>query len=248
MFPNKTVLITGGSRGIGRGIAQRFAEEGASIAILYAGNEAAAKDTIESLTKRGAPKSIAYKCDVADFGATEAVVKEILSDFESVDILINNAGVTRDNLLLSLKEEDFDAVIGASLKGAFNMTRHLYRNLMRRPAGRVINMGSIVGINGNKGQANYAAAKAGLIGLTKSTAQELASRGVTCNLIAPGYIESDMSDAIPEKARKEILDSIPAKRPGTSEDIASLAAFLASDAAGYITGQVICVDGGLSMG
>lgn len=246
MLKGKTALVTGGSRGIGRGIATRFAQNGADIAILYAGNDAAAGETVQALCALGV-KSRAYKCDVTDFAAVGAVTKQAIEDFGAVDILVNNAGVVRDKLLLSLTEDDYDAVVDTSLKGAFNLTRHLYRHLMRRPAGRIINMGSIVGLTGNKGQANYAAAKAGLVGLTKSVAQELASRGVTCNLIAPGFIESDMSDAIPEKAKQEIIDGIPAKRTGTPEDIANLAVFLAGDGAGYITGQSICVDGGLSM-
>lgn len=246
MLKGKTALITGGSRGIGKGIATCFAQNGANVAVLYAGNAKAAEETVAELAALGVTVK-AYQCDVADFAAVGEVTKQVLADFETVDILVNNAGVVRDNLLLALSEEDFDAVVDTSLKGAFNLIRHLYRHLMRRPAARVINMGSVVGVTGNKGQANYSAAKAGLIGLTKSVAQELASRGLTCNLIAPGFIESDMTDAIPEKARQEILDGIPAKRPGTPQDIANLAAFLASDAAGYITGQVICVDGGLSM-
>lgn len=246
MLKGKTALVTGGSRGIGRGIANEFADKGADVALFYAGNSAAADEAVKELAAKGG-RAKAYRCDVANFDAVAGATKQVIEDFGAVDILVNNAGVVRDNLLLALSEDDFDAVVDTSLKGAFNMIRHLYRHMMRRPAGRIINMGSVVGLTGNKGQANYSAAKAGLVGLTKSVAQELAGRGVTCNLIAPGFIESDMTDAIPEKAKQEILNGIPAKRPGTPKDIAALAAFLASDAAGYITGQSICVDGGLSM-
>ncbi len=243
---DKVALITGASRGIGKAIALRMAREGASIAAVYAGNHEAAQKTAEEIQSLGV-KVKTYACDVSDFAATGELVKAVLADFGQVDILVNNAGITRDGLLLSMKEEDFDDVLNTNLKGAFHLTRHLYSHFMRKRRGRIINISSVVGLHGNAGQANYAAAKAGLIGLTKSIAKELAGRGVTCNAIAPGYIESDMTAAIPEKAREAILASIPAKKPGNPEDVAALAAFLAGDSASYITGEVIRIDGGMGM-
>ncbi len=243
---DKVALITGASRGIGKAVALQFAREGASIAAVYAGNHEAARETAAEIESLGA-RVKTYACDVSDFNATGELVKAVLSDFGQVDILVNNAGITRDGLILSMKEEDFDAVLNTNLKGAFCLTRHLYSHFMRKRSGRILNISSVVGLHGNAGQANYAAAKAGLIGLTKSTAKELAGRGVTCNAIAPGYIESDMTAALPEKARQAILGSIPAKRPGSPEDVAALAAFLAGDSASYITGEVIRVDGGMGM-
>ena len=242
----KTALVTGGSRGIGRAVALALAARGANTAIFYAGNEAAAGETIAALEACGA-KAAAYRCDVADFAATAAAVKQVEEAFGGVDILVNNAGVTRDNVMLAMSEEDFDAVVATNLKGAFNVTRHLYRQFARRRSGRVINITSVVGLCGNAGQANYAAAKAGLVGFTKSVAKELANRGVTCNAIAPGFIESDMTAALTEQQRAGALANVPMQRMGRPEDVAALAAFLASDAAAYITGQVLCVDGGMNM-
>lgn len=243
---NKTVLVTGGSRGIGRAIAQKFAAYGCNVAIVYAGNADAADQTVQTLTEKGV-QAKAYQCDVADFSQTQTLVETIIADFGGVDVLINNAGIVRDGLLLSMKEEDFDSVLSINLKGAFNMTKHLFSHFMRKRSGRIINITSIIGLTGNAGQANYAAAKAGLIGLTKSTAKELASRGVTCNAVAPGFIQSEMTDSLPEKTIKAYQDMIPAKSLGNPDDVAELVAFLASDAARYITGDVIRVDGGLAM-
>ena len=243
---NMTAVVTGGSRGIGRAIALAMAQEGANVAILYAGNREAAEQTEQEIAQIGG-KGRAYQCDVSSFEETETVTKQILEEFGQVDILVNNAGIVRDGFLLSMKEEAFDAVIDTNLKGAFHMIRHLYSHMMRKRSGRIINISSIVGLTGNAAQANYAAAKAGVIGLTKSTAKELAGRGVTCNAIAPGYIQSDMTDAMPEKAKEAIASQIPMKRTGLPQDVANLAVFLAGPGASYITGEVIRVDGGLAM-
>ncbi len=243
---NMTAVVTGGSRGIGRAIALAMAQEGANVAILYAGNREAAEQTEQEIAQIGG-KVRAYQCDVSSFEETETVTKQILEEFGQVDILVNNAGIVRDGFLLSMKEEAFDAVIDTNLKGAFHMIRHLYSHMMRKRSGRIINISSIVGLTGNAAQANYAAAKAGVIGLTKSTAKELAGRGVTCNAIAPGYIQSDMTDAMPEKAKEAIASQIPMKRTGLPQDVANLAVFLAGPGASYITGEVIRVDGGLAM-
>ena len=243
---NQTALVTGGSRGIGRAIALAMAEEGANVAILYAGNETAAAQTVQEAEAFGV-KALSYRCDVSSGQAVNEAVDEVLKDFGRVDILVNNAGIVRDGFLLSMKEEAFDDVINTNLKGAFHLIRQLYSHMMRRKSGRIINISSIVGLNGNAAQANYAAAKAGIIGLTKSTAKELAARGVTCNAIAPGFIHSDMTDAMPEKARDAISSQIPMKRVGQPQDVAALAVFLAGPGASYITGEVIRVDGGLAM-
>ena len=243
---NQTALVTGGSRGIGRAIALAMAEEGANVAILYAGNETAAAQTVQEAEAFGV-KAVSYRCDVSSEQAVKETVDQVLKDFGRVDILVNNAGIVRDGFLLSMKEEAFDDVINTNLKGAFHLTRQLYSHMMRRKSGRIINISSIVGLNGNAAQANYAAAKAGVVGLTKSTAKELAARGVTCNAIAPGFNHSDMTDAMPEKARDAISSQIPMKRVGQPQDVAALAVFLAGPGASYITGEVIRVDGGLAM-
>ncbi len=245
-FAGKTALITGASRGIGYAIALRLAQEGASIAAVYAGNDEAAQKAVADFEAAGA-QAKAYRCDVSDFTATGALCAEVIDHFGGVDILVNNAGIVRDALILSMKEEDFDDVVSTNLKGAFNMTKHLYHHFMRKRAGRIVNITSVIGRMGNAGQANYAAAKAGLIGLTKSTARELAARGVTCNAVAPGFIDTDMTNTLSDKVRSGILDSVPAKRMGRPEEVAAAVAFLAGDGAAYITGQVIGIDGGLYM-
>ena len=242
----KTAIITGASRGIGKGIALKFAELGANIAFLHFNDGEKADETVKELEEKGV-KVKAYNCNVADFEASKQVIDEIIAEFGEVHILVNNAGIVRDGLILSMKESDFDAVISVNLKGAFNMTKNIYQHFMKKRRGRIINISSIVGINGNAGQANYASAKAGLIGLTKSVAKELGSRGVTANAIAPGFIKTDMTDGMPEKAREAALAAIPMKRAGQVEDIANTAAFLASDEASYITGEVIRVDGGMAI-
>ncbi len=242
----KTAIITGASRGIGKGIALKYASLGANIAFMHFNDGEKAEETVKELEALGV-KAKAYDCNVADFEASKQVIDEVIKEFGEVHILVNNAGIVRDKLILQMSEADFDAVISVNLKGAFNMTKNIYQHFMKKRRGRIINISSIVGINGNAGQANYASAKAGMIGLTKSVAKELGSRNVTANAIAPGFIRTDMTDAMPEKAREAALASIPMKRAGEVEDIANLAAFLASDAASYITGEVIRVDGGMAI-
>lgn len=246
MFKDKTAVITGGTRGIGRAIALELAKNGAAVALVYAGNEAAADETCSELSAIGA-KAKAYKCDVSDFEAVKALCKQIAADFGVVNILINNAGITRDGLVVSMKEADYDAVLDTNLKGAFNMIKHLYSNFIRHRGGRIVNISSVVGLIGNAGQANYSAAKSGMIGLTKSVARELASRGVTCNAVAPGFIETEMTGALDAEQRADYENRIPLKRLGAVSDVAAAVSFLASDAAGYITGEVIRIDGGMCM-
>lgn len=238
--------MTGAGRGIGYAIARRFAEEGAKV-ILISRNPASCEGAAADINSIIPGSCKAFPCDVADSAAVDACVKGILAEYPTVDILINNAGITKDGLLMRMKEEDWDAVINTNLKSAFLFVKALQRTLMKSPAGRIINMSSIVGISGNPGQANYAASKAGVIGFTKSIAQELAGRKVTCNAIAPGFIATEMTDAIPEKAREALLARIPLADMGKPEDIANCALFLASDEARYITGQVLVCDGGMCM-
>lgn len=243
--PARVAVVTGGSRGIGRACALRLAEAGCDVAVLYAGNDEAARETVEAIEALGR-RARAWKCDVANAEECAAVCKEVASELGCVDVLVNNAGVTRDNLLGRIKDDDFDRVIDVNLKGAFNMVKTLYRTWLRnKGTGRIINVSSVVGLMGNAGQANYAASKAGLIGLTKSVARELAPRGVTCNAVAPGFIETEMTAAMPAPALEAAAGAIPAKRLGRPEDIAAAALFLASDGASYITGEVLKVDGGL---
>ena len=242
----KTAVVTGAGRGIGYAIAERFANEGARV-ILISRNPASCTAAAEKINAEVPGSCKAFPCDVADAGAVENCVKEILAEYPAIDILVNNAGITRDGLLMRMKEEDWESVLMTNLKSAFLFTKALQRTLMKSPAPRVINMSSIVGICGNAGQANYAASKAGVIGFTKSLAQELAGRKVTCNAIAPGFIGTEMTDAIPERAREALLARIPLGEMGKPEDIANCALFLASDEARYITGQVIVCDGGMCM-
>lgn len=239
---DKNAIITGGARGIGKAIALAFAKAGANVAILDIGSQEAAEETVAELESLGV-KGKAFHCDVTDFAATKDVVTRVKKEFGSVDLLVNNAGILRDGLLITMKEEDFDAVININLKGAFNMIRHVGPVMLRQRGGKIINMASIAGLMGNAGQANYSAAKAGMIALTKTTARELGSRGITCNAIAPGFVETDMTASMNEQVLTEAAKAIPLGRLARPEEIAQLAVFLASS--DYITGEVIKIDGGL---
>lgn len=240
----KTALVTGASRGIGRAIALRLAEDGANVAVIYAGSADKAEAVVNEITALGV-NAKAYRCNVADSAAVNETVKAVTNDLGKIDILVNNAGITRDGLMLRMKDEDFDAVLDTNLKGAFNMIRACYSGFIRKKSGRIINISSVSGIMGNAGQANYSASKAGVIGLTKSVARELASRGITCNAVAPGFIQTDMTENLGDN--NSLLNSIPLGRMGKPEDIAAAVAFLASDSAAYITGEVLKVDGGLAI-
>lgn len=244
MLKNKTAFITGASRGIGKAIAIAMAKNGANIVFAYASNRSAAEETCEEIRTFGV-EAEAFLCDITDFSQAGEVVKQAIAQFGKIDILVNNAGITRDSLILSMKEQDFDAVINTNLKGAFHMIKHFCGPLMKQREGTIINISSVSGMMGNPGQANYSAAKAGLIGLTKTVAKELAPRGITCNAIAPGFIETDMTAKLSEKTKELAVEAIPLKRMGKPEDIANVAVFLASDQANYITGEIIKVDGGL---
>ena len=244
MLKGHTAVITGGSRGIGAAIARKLASMGADIAVIYAGNEQLAQEVCEECISEYQVSARAYCCNVADFQAVKETVARIKEDFGNVGILVNNAGITKDGLVAAMKESDFDAVIDTNLKGAFNMIRHISGLMIRGKYGRIINISSVSGLTGNPGQANYSASKAGIVGLTKSVARELAPKGITCNAIAPGFIETDMTRDLTE-SNKGILEAIPLKRAGKPSDIAEAAGFLA--ASDYITGEVIRVDGGMAM-
>ena len=242
----KTAIVTGGSRGIGKAVCLELARRGCNIVLSFAGNTAAADQTAAECRALGV-QALAVQSNVADAGAVKALFDAALEKFGTIDILVNNAGITRDNLLMLLKEEDFDAVVDTNLKGAFLCMKAAVRPMMKQRRGRIISLSSVVGLHGNAGQVNYAATKAGVIGMTKSLAKELAGRNITVNAVAPGFIDTDMTAVLPDKAKEAILSSIPMARLGAAEDVASAVAFLASDEAGYITGQVLAVDGGMSM-
>tara|TARA_B110000503_G_scaffold14744_1_gene20164 strand:- start:488 stop:1234 length:747 start_codon:yes stop_codon:yes gene_type:complete len=244
LLENKVAVITGASRGIGMGIAKVFAAHGASIAFTYASSEAPALALESALTAMGV-KAKAYKSDASKFDQAEALIAAVLADFGTIDILVNNAGVTKDNLLMRMSEEDFDSVVEINLKSVFNMTKAVQRTFLKQRSGSIVNMSSVVGVKGNAGQSNYAASKAGMIGFTKSIALELGSRNIRCNAIAPGFIETEMTDKLDEKTVQSWRDGIPLKRGGTPEDVANACVFLASDLSAYISGQVLNVDGGM---
>ena len=245
-FTGKTAVVTGGSRGIGRAICLELARGGANVMLCYAGNEQAALDTVAACEALGA-KAAAMRCDVSKTDEVKALVDAALQQFGAVHILVNNAGITRDGLLMTMKEDACDQVLDTNLKGAFLTMKAVARTMMKQRYGRIVNLSSVVGLHGNAGQVNYAASKAGVIGMTKSLAKELASRGVTVNAVAPGFIDTDMTAALPQAARDALLPTIPTQRLGAAEEVAQAVAFLASDQAAYITGQVLAVDGGMSM-
>lgn len=242
----KIALVTGASRGIGRKIATTLGAKGATVIVNYNGSEVAAAETVAEIKAAGGVAK-AVKCNVADFAECETMIKSVIAEFGGIDILVNNAGITRDGLVMRMKESDFDDVINTNLKGAFNCIRHVAASMVKKRAGRIINVSSVSGIMGNAGQANYAASKAGVIGLTKSVARELASRGITCNAVAPGFIVTEMTDVLSEQVKEAATKQIPLGYFGETEDIANTVAFLASDEARYITGQVISIDGGMAM-
>lgn len=246
MLKGKNALVTGSSRGIGRAIALELGRLGANVAVNYAGNEQKAQEVVEELEALGV-KAIKIKANVADENDVKNMIKEVIDAFGSLEILVNNAGITRDNLLMRMKVEEFDEVIDTNLKGAFLCTKAVTRQMMRQKYGRIINIASIVGVSGNPGQANYVAAKAGLIGLTKSNAKELASRNILVNAVAPGFITTDMTDELTDEQKEAIFQMIPLEKLGDPEDVANVVGFLASDKAKYITGQTIHVDGGMVM-
>ena len=242
----KVALVTGGSRGIGRAVCLELARQGADVAVNYAGNEAAAQETAQACRELGV-RAVVLRADVADAAACDAMVAQVLEQLGRLDILVNNAGITRDGLLMTMKEDAWDQVLDTNLKGAFLTMKAVARTMMKQRYGRIVNLSSVVGLHGNAGQVNYAASKAGVIGMTKSLAKELASRGVTVNAVAPGFIDTDMTAALTETAKNAALGSIPMGRMGTPENVAKAVAFLAGEDAGYITGQVLAVDGGMSM-
>lgn len=246
LLEGRTALVTGASRGIGRAIALRLAAEGADVAVNFAGSAAKAEDVKNAIIEMGR-KAIAIQADVKDASSVAGMVEEVKKTFGRIDILVNNAGVTRDGLLMRMKDEDWETVIDTNLRGVFQCTKAVSKIMMKQRYGRIVNMASVVGLVGNAGQANYAASKAGVIGFSKSVARELASRGITVNMVAPGCIDTDMTAVLPDKVREAMLADIPLARVGKPEDVASAVAFLVSDEAAYITGQVINVDGGMVM-
>ena len=244
MLKGRTAVVTGGSRGIGRAVCLKLAQNGCDVAFLYAGNEGKASDTLTELQALGV-KAAAFRCDVSDSNAVKEVFGRILTQFGHIDILVNNAGITRDKLVLGMKCEDFDDVIGVNLRGAFYTIKQEYPLFAKQRSGKIVNISSVAGLMGNAGQANYAASKAGVIGLTKTVAKELASRGVCCNAVAPGFIRTDMTEKFSDD--EKVVSTIPVNRVGTPEEVASLVLFLCLPCSDYITGEVIRIDGGLAM-
>lgn len=246
MLENKVALVTGASRGIGREIAITLARAGAVVVVNYNGSKERAEEVVGLIEREGGKASL-YQCCVGDFEACEKMMKDVVKEYGHIDILVNNAGITRDNLVMKMKEEDFDAVIETNLKGTFNTIRHISRQMLKQRSGKIINISSVSGILGNAGQANYAASKAGVIGLTKTMARELASRGITVNAVAPGFVETEMTEVLSDEVKEAACRQIPLGKFGKPEDIAGTVAFLASEKADYITGQIISVDGGMNM-
>lgn len=246
MLDNQVAVVTGASRGIGRAVALALAAAGAVVIVNYNGSKEKAAAVVKAIEEQGG-KAAAYRCNVADSAAVNAFLTDILARYGQIDILVNNAGITRDGLLMRMSDEDFAAVVNTNLTGAFNCSRTVAKAMLKKRRGRIINISSVSGLTGNAGQANYSASKAGIIGLTKAVARELASRGITVNAVAPGFIETDMANALPEKLRTDVLAQIPLAKFGQPEDVAEAVVFLASDKAKYITGQVLQVDGGMVM-
>ncbi len=246
LLEGKVVLITGGSRGIGKSIAEVMADHGADVAFTYRSSEEQAKEVLNNIEQKGV-KAAMFQSDASDFDAAEALIKAVIEQFGKIDVLINNAGITKDTLMLRMTEDQWDAVINVNLKSVFNLTKHALRAMLRARSGSIINMSSVVGVFGNAGQANYAASKAGIIGFSKSIAKEVGSRGIRCNVIAPGFIETEMTAAMEDKAREGFETAIPLKRLGATEDISNACVYLGSDLSTYVTGQVLSVCGGLNM-
>lgn len=246
LLENKTAIVTGSAKGIGKGIATEFAKQGATVVINYCGSKEAALKTVEEIKAFGG-KAIPYQADISDYEISKKMMDDIIKEYGAIDILVNNAGITRDNLILRMSESEFDDVIRTNLKGTFNCIKHVTKYMLKNKSGKIINISSISGVNGIAGQANYSASKAGIIGLTKSFAKEMSSKGININAIAPGFIETDITKVLNDKYVEEIVNTIPSKRVGRPEDIAKAALFLASDMSDYITGQTLMVDGGLGL-
>ena len=246
MLTGKVALVTGAGRGIGRQIALTLAAQNAFVIVNYNGSKDKAEETVSEIKAAGGD-AVSYKCNVSDFEECQQMITAIIKEYKHIDILVNNAGITRDGLIMKMSEDDYDAVLDTNLKGTFNTIRHMSRYFLRQKSGRIINISSVSGILGNAGQANYSASKAGVIGLTKAVARELASRGITVNAVAPGFVDTDMTDALSDSAKENLISQIPLGRTGKPQDIANAVLFLASDAAGYITGQVLSVDGGMAI-
>lgn len=246
MLEGKTALVTGGARGIGRAISIALAKEGATVVINYNGSEERAKETAKAVEEAGG-KAVVYRCNVADFQAVETMMKDIAAQCGSIDILVNNAGITDDGLIMKMKEEQFDRVIDTNLKGTFNTIRHAARTMLKQRSGKIVNISSVSGVLGNAGQANYSASKAGVIGLTKTMARELASRGINVNAVAPGFVSTEMTDVLSDTVKDGVMSQIPLGKFGKPEQIADAVVFLASEKADYITGQILSVDGGMAI-